>query len=292
MRKSIPHSVIRVLFLVAVAAPAAAEVSWDFSLEPEWTPLFQGVDYYGFELDDPRMMQGHAVRVDTRAEGVSFFATPPDEGGEREVLSRKGSSFLTEFGLQVAVNASPFGPTGVSEGEAQHIWGLHVYRGQLVSPHHTNRPAFALTRDNEPFFIEYGAGYDDAYYALTGFYMILEDGKAVVDPEERIGRGTRQVHPRTAIGVCEDSRLVYLLVVDGRRPGYSEGAETMEMAALLRLLGAHNGMNFDGGGSSTLVVEGEDGEPRLLNTPIYRREPGTERPVGNHLGIRADRLQD
>jgi exopolysaccharide biosynthesis protein len=44
-------------------------------------------------------------------------------------------------------------------------------------------------------------------------------------------------------------------------------------------------MAMDGGGSSTLVVEGEDGSPRILNTPIDNYIPGRERPVGNHLGI-------
>ena len=44
-------------------------------------------------------------------------------------------------------------------------------------------------------------------------------------------------------------------------------------------------MNLDGGGSSTLVVEGPDGEPRVLNSPIDNYIPGRERPVANHLGI-------
>jgi hypothetical protein len=44
-------------------------------------------------------------------------------------------------------------------------------------------------------------------------------------------------------------------------------------------------MNLDGGGSSTLVIEGEDGQPVILNSPIDHYIPGTERPVANHLGI-------
>ena len=50
-------------------------------------------------------------------------------------------------------------------------------------------------------------------------------------------------------------------------------------------IGAHDAMNLDGGGSSTLVVRGEDGQPRILNSPIDLYIPGRERPVGNHLGI-------
>jgi hypothetical protein len=48
-------------------------------------------------------------------------------------------------------------------------------------------------------------------------------------------------------------------------------------------------MNLDGGGSSTLAVEGANGRPEVLNSPIHQRIPGRERPVGNHLGIFAER---
>jgi len=44
-------------------------------------------------------------------------------------------------------------------------------------------------------------------------------------------------------------------------------------------------MSLDGGGSSTVVIEGKDGKPEILNSPIDIYIPGRERPVGNHLGI-------
>jgi exopolysaccharide biosynthesis protein len=73
--------------------------------------------------------------------------------------------------------------------------------------------------------------------------------------------------------------------VDGRQPFYSEGITLKELADLMISLGAQNAMNLDGGGSSTMVVEGEDGRPRILNSPIDNYIPGRERPVANHLGI-------
>jgi exopolysaccharide biosynthesis protein len=73
--------------------------------------------------------------------------------------------------------------------------------------------------------------------------------------------------------------------VDGRQPFYSQGATFVELAELLRKQGAYVAMSMDGGGSATLVVEGQAGTPRILNTPIDNYIPGRERPVGNHLGI-------
>jgi hypothetical protein len=44
-------------------------------------------------------------------------------------------------------------------------------------------------------------------------------------------------------------------------------------------------MALDGGGSSTMVIEGVDKRPRVLNTPVDNNNPGQERAVANHLGI-------
>jgi exopolysaccharide biosynthesis protein len=57
------------------------------------------------------------------------------------------------------------------------------------------------------------------------------------------------------------------------------------LAELLKAQGAYYAMSLDGGGSSTLVTEDNDGKPRILNSPIDNYIPGRERPVGNHLGI-------
>jgi exopolysaccharide biosynthesis protein len=91
--------------------------------------------------------------------------------------------------------------------------------------------------------------------------------------------------PRTALGTNRNGRYLYLVVVDGRQPLYSDGATFTELAELLIDQGAFIAMSLDGGGSSTLVVEGEDGSPMILNSPIDHYIPGTERPVGTHLGV-------
>ena len=76
-----------------------------------------------------------------------------------------------------------------------------------------------------------------------------------------------------------------LMIVDGRQPNYSEGITLSELAELMREFGAYHALNLDGGGSSTLVVAGVDGQPRVLNSPIHTRIPGRERPVATHLGV-------
>ncbi len=92
--------------------------------------------------------------------------------------------------------------------------------------------------------------------------------------------------------VLDKSREHFLIfVVDGRQPNYSEGIPLPELAEIAIKHGADIALNLDGGGSSTLVKEGADGEAVVLNSPIHLRvPPGRERPVANHLGIFAPEL--
>lgn len=113
--------------------------------------------------------------------------------------------------------------------------------------------------------------------------MLVLGGEIISDLDNEV------IHPRTAIGINRNGRYIYLLVVDGRQPFYSAGATFQELAELLKGLGAHFAMALDGGGSSTLVIEGEDGRAVVLNSPIDRYIPGRERTVANHFGVYLER---
>ena len=100
----------------------------------------------------------------------------------------------------------------------------------------------------------------------------------------------RQLGPRTAIALNRSERYLILIVVDGRQPGYSEGVTLAELADIIVRYDGHDAINLDGGGSTSLVMEGRFG-PVQLNRPINHGIPGRERPVGNHLGIFANPLE-
>jgi hypothetical protein len=87
-------------------------------------------------------------------------------------------------------------------------------------------------------------------------------------------------HPRTAVGVSRDSTLLYFLTVDGRQEA-SAGMTLPEFADLMISIGVYQGLNLDGGGSTTMVVGGH-----VVNSPS---DPTGERPVGNCLLLRAKR---
>jgi hypothetical protein len=66
-----------------------------------------------------------------------------------------------------------------------------------------------------------------------------------------------------------------LFVVDGRQPGLSVGMSYKELGDYMKSWGVHNGLNLDGGGSSTMVVRGA-----IVNSPS---DIGGERSVANSL---------
>ncbi len=117
------------------------------------------------------------------------------------------------------------------------------------------------------------------YNAISGETLLLMGGHAIPDLDNTVNE------PRTAVGYSKNGRTMYLVVVDGRQTFYSEGMTLKELADTMQSLGADYAMNLDGGGSSTMVVEGSDGKARVLNSPIDNHIPGRERPVANHLGF-------
>lgn len=83
-------------------------------------------------------------------------------------------------------------------------------------------------------------------------------------------------HPRSALGFNADTTKFYLVTVDGRQ-STSAGMTLTELGDFMKGFGAHNALNLDGGGSTTLVVHGE-----VANSPS---DGSGEREVANALMI-------
>lgn len=94
--------------------------------------------------------------------------------------------------------------------------------------------------------------WSSTYASVGGNVTFLKDGEIQHDDE----RGSIIRNPRTAIAYNE--QYIFFIVVDGRQPGLSVGMTIDELGAFTRdTLGAKWGISQDGGGSSTMVVNGE-----------------------------------
>jgi hypothetical protein len=116
------------------------------------------------------------------------------------------------------------------------------------------------------------------YIALTpglpGLNQLMGGGVVIVRNGIAQG-GNVDKHPRTAIGITQDSTKLIFVTVDGRQPGYSIGLTELELGNYMKEWGCYQALNLDGGGSSTMVVRGV-----IKNSPS---DPGGERSVSNSL---------
>ncbi|MFI9723399.1 phosphodiester glycosidase family protein [Streptomyces sp. NPDC052396] len=110
--------------------------------------------------------------------------------------------------------------------------------------------------------------------ALGGF-PILRGGRALG------GLDGTTAAVRTAAGLADGGRRLYLLALDGRAE-YRAGLTLAELARTMRKIGAVDAFNLDGGGSSTLVTRSaHSAHATVRNHPSH----GDERAVANGIGV-------
>jgi hypothetical protein len=236
-------------------SPAAADA---------WQPVVPGVEYRQIERDG---IDAHVVRVDLSQPQLQVIATSAPERGLTV------SEFASRAGAVVAINGDYFDPElqpiGLAMGDGR-VWAEPVesIRRQEVVGVGGRRvqifPRLEPLRVPEPWM----SG------AVSGWPAVVEH----CEPVDRLPGSdhfTRAPHPRTAVGLSADQRILYLVVADGRREGVP-GLTLPELARLMDELGACTAVNLDGGGSSAMWVR-----DRIVNRPSDL----IERPVANHLAV-------
>ena len=123
-----------------------------------------------------------------------------------------------------------------------------------------------------------------ASFIVGGGPQLIKAGRiAITFEEEKVApRFVNDRHPRSAIALLRDGRVL-LATVDGRQPGVSAGMSLPEFARLLLEFDASEAINLDGGGSTTMVVNG-----KVVNTPS---DQTGERPVSDAILLIPRRLQ-
>ncbi|MCZ4087540.1 phosphodiester glycosidase family protein, partial [Streptomyces antarcticus] len=102
-------------------------------------------------------------------------------------------------------------------------------------------------------------------------------------PQDHDGAPNNAAAPRTAVGLSRDGRRLRLLTVDGRQRD-SGGLTLTALGRLMHRTGAHEALNLDGGGSSTLLAAISG-----VTAPVLENAPsdGRPRPVPNGLVLTA-----
>lgn len=249
-----------------------------------WHPAFIGIDQASGSIDGSDASVAYALRIDLHAPGIRFY-TAPRQGSLNTVASTT-SQFLQKYGLQAAINANFFAPCCNAAPEEKTVLGLAVSDGNTVSaPDGTpgQNASLLIDQKNHASIAETTDTTDisNVFNAVTGSGIIVEDGLNV-GGDTPYGDGA-DPNPRTSVGLSQDGRYLYVVVIDGRQPGYSVGTTSTETADIMLAFGAYTAINLDGGGSTDLVEDNGRGGVTIVNKP----SGGAERYDANQLGIRA-----
>jgi dipeptidyl aminopeptidase/acylaminoacyl peptidase len=123
----------------------------------------------------------------------------------------------------------------------------------------------------ETLRLTWSVGWRQTLDAIGGYPMLIKDGEIV---QHDCTTDFCYRNPRTAVGVTTTG-TVLMVVVDGRRAGWSVGMTMLQLARLMKHLGAVSALSLDGGGSSTMWVRG-----KVINRPS---DPTGERKVSSAL---------
>jgi len=232
--------------------------------------IFKSVYYKKIVRSTPRRHTSYVVSIDLNDPSIDLMVTPP------KGLGKTTSDFMTDYGQQLAINGDEWlswtNPKGLAVSEGVQY--------SAASP----EPTVYISASNQ---MQVGGDRPPVIWdAISGSHTLVRDGqiywklRTCAKPEVYcVFRA-----PRTSIGLTGDNKLI-LIVVQGTKDSLRNALTLKELATLNLELGVFNAISFDGGGSSTLAVD-DYGITRVVNSP----SDGSERPVSNHLGIRAQYL--
>lgn len=284
----------------AIAGGAVAAVNADFFALPEGTPVGAQVSD-GRVLIAPGRWQAVGFRGEERAIGAADL-----RGGVRmpagsvtvEAVNRPPPDTAPDAGVRLYTEWAG-GPISVGSGRlaaalsplpSRTMPGAGAVTALALGPGSIDVPAGGAVIDG-PRTVLSGLSLEDTITwaaevrigellpeeLLGGFPVLLRGGEVppelATEPRESFGRAR---HPRTAVGWRRGGPLL-LVTVDGRQAPYSDGMTLAELAELMGRLGATEALNLDGGGSTTMVLDG-----RVVNRPS---DESGERPVGNALVV-------
>ena len=256
-------------------APALQTVTCPASLDWESAAeIGRGMKYIHLTLTEPRLMENYLVRIDLHTPGLrvtssgraSNWGEPmPDYTNSViliDVKRQRTREFLYEHrthgtNMVLALNTSPWGPWCPP---FTHAYGrfasLTVSDGRRVSRSERRNGMLVIYTNNVAVITN---GLEDARIPSVaiahpghGAGIIMKGGTPLA-PHNSKSKAWRGLAPRTAFGISADGRWLYGVVVDGRQPGYSLGADMYDLVRILKAAGAMDAINMDGGGSATLV---------------------------------------
>lgn len=136
-------------------------------------------------------------------------------------------------------------------------------REELMALIQTGTKIIHFVKQTSPTDLMTGTLFKTAEDIIGGVPQLIRSGKIEItwEQEKSSKDFVETRHPRTAVARLKDGKFL-MVTIDGRQKGYSVGMNLNELAAFLFESGATDAMNLDGGGSTTMFLDG-----KIVNKP-------------------------
>ncbi len=215
-----------------------------------------------------RLAKGEAIPLDglnrNRESSEIVLYTP--EFHRTTLTSSEGAEVVIENGRIAEIRQGAGSSVIPSNGM---VLSIGSERAQDVLPRLRHGETVSVETDLIPLLPDPEGEWRKTEYIVSGGPLLLWKGRRLEEPEkESVSRVFFLArHPRTAVGVRADGTLLFV-TVDGRQPGESIGMSIPELTDLMLELGSLSAVNLDGGGSTTMVIDG-----RIVNSPSGSKGP-------------------
>lgn len=247
-------------------APAASYIP-DFYV---WNQVTPEVSYADVVIPEFPLIY-HLVKIDLTSTNLEVFEY--HEKGEKSDRAVMITSLEEEAHPLVVTNTSPFNYS--NRLALKFSWmpstynslGIHISEGAVKSEPVQRYCALAFFKEGDSyrasiFDSQSEEGLLFADYAFGGFFTILRNYEILKFP-------ANNYDSRNGAGLADDGKTLYLLAVEGERQSKSIGLPYPDCAEIFLNLGCRDAMQFDGGGTTCLFINGEN----ILTYKPFRKSP-------------------
>lgn len=207
-------------------------------------------------VDDPSLLQ---TALANNTYGRNYTETTSSMASDHQaIFAINGDYYGFRDTGYVVRNGTLYRDTAAADTDALVIDS----DGNMKSVNQTDTSASTLLKDGAQQVLSFGP-------------TLVENSKVTVSESEEVGQ-SQASNPRTAIGQVGKNH--YIVVVSDGRTSESTGLSLYQLANVMADHGATYAYNLDGGGSSTMVLNG-----KVINNPVGGSGQSSERAVSDML---------
>lgn len=231
-----------------------------------WEKFSEGFEFCSVFIPETPVIY-HIAKIDFSVSNTEIFSYNANTNKNRGLSPSDFSEALSQKSPHsVSINTSPFDASVL-----YHIFpkspfikysslGIHIEKNKIISEPVERYAALCFQTDGEKIVsasIHRGqtpsvsSAFSNCDYAFGGYFVILENFIPENFP-------ARNLDSRTACGLSPDGKTIFILSVEGEFKTKSTGLSYQDCALIFQKLGCSDAMQFDGGGSSSLYINGKN----------------------------------